>query len=101
VLTETIRLGVLTLVGEPNGIHVHVSVLGAGHQGQRQLCGRFVTSPTEWASLRTLEAAIAEAVRQNAIVSKAKTIGRHWRDQQGVNAALLDDLANLTNVVPQ
>lgn len=31
-----------------------------------------------------------------AIVRLARQIGRHWRDQQGVNGALLDELADAT-----
>lgn len=33
--------------------------------------------------------------RRDAIVSLAIQIGQHWRDQDGVNGALLDELARL------
>lgn len=32
------------------------------------------------------------------ILGLAKTIGQHWRDQEGVNSALLDELAKLTQL---
>lgn len=49
-----LSLGALTLVGEERGVHIHVSILGAGMRGQRPLCGTVVMRVEEWESLLTL-----------------------------------------------
>lgn len=59
-----LSLGLLTLVGEPRGAHVHVSILGAGMRGQRPLCGTVVMRVDEWESLSKLLELGAEQDRQ-------------------------------------
>lgn len=38
-----------------------------------------------------------DSQRMAEILATAEEIGRHWRDQEGVNAALIDKLARLTD----
>jgi hypothetical protein len=85
-MPTSLKLGALTLVREFHGAHVQVTVLGDGALGQRALCGKFTTNVAEFESLQTLI----------PIIDLAEEIGRHWRDQEGVNGALLDQLAKLT-----
>lgn len=42
----------------------------------------------------------ADAQRLAHVVSLAETIGAHWRDQEGVNAGLLEQLALATDTAP-
>lgn len=41
-------------------------------------------------------AILAKAQALDAILDIAMTAGRHWRDQEGVNGAVLDELARVT-----
>ena len=47
-----LQLGVLRLVGEARGTHIHVTALGAGEVGQRPLLGRLTMTVGEWSSLQ-------------------------------------------------
>jgi hypothetical protein len=44
-------LGNIKFCGEPQGEHVHVSVLGAGPVGHRPLCGMLRFTEEEWTLL--------------------------------------------------
>lgn len=46
-----IRIGALTFVGEPRGVHMFVRVLGAGPDGQRPSLGTLAMRIDEWQSL--------------------------------------------------
>ena len=81
-----LTIGPLAFVGELAGAHVHVTIRAAGPLGSRPLCGRVTVRVDEWYALR-LHADVAAI---------ATMIGKHWHDQEGVNGALLDELAELT-----
>ncbi len=49
-----IKVGLLSLIGEVRGGHVHVTVRGEGDLGSRPLCGHFIASDEEWRSLARL-----------------------------------------------
>jgi hypothetical protein len=46
-----LHIGAVTLIGETQGAHVQVTVLGAGSPGHRPLCGRVKMNAAEWASV--------------------------------------------------
>lgn len=46
-----IRIGVLTFIGVPTGVHIFVRVLGAGPDGQRPSLGTLAMRLDEWQSL--------------------------------------------------
>jgi hypothetical protein len=48
-----LHIGAVTLIGETEGVHVQVTVLGAGMPGHRPLCGRVKMNAEEWASVNT------------------------------------------------
>ncbi len=53
-MATEIKVGLLTLIGEVRGGHVHVTVRGDEGVGSRPLCGHFVASDVEWRSLARL-----------------------------------------------
>lgn len=95
-----VTLGLLTFVGVAKGGHIEVTALGAGQGEHRPLCGRIMINLTEWTALSqqrdVIDAAGRELARLQRLEEVAKLIGKHWRDQQGVNAGLLDLLAEVT-----
>lgn len=91
-MAQEITVGQLTLVAEQFGSHMHVVVLGNGPKGDRPMCGRITMTPDEWASLRTLSAVAAELNAAQPVIRLAHELGKHWRDQQGVSAYMMDKL---------
>jgi hypothetical protein len=47
-MTTEIEIAQLTFVGQLQGGHVHVTVLGPGPKGNRPMCGRFAVTDKEW-----------------------------------------------------
>lgn len=64
-MKNELQLGVLTLVGEQGGGHIHVTVLGAGQPGSRALCGRITITVAEWSSLQVLVDVLALADKRH------------------------------------
>jgi len=68
-----IKLGLLVLIGQPSGAHVHVTVRSDSVPFEsRALCGHFVVNEAEWCSLVGLEVELLALQRDLAREARAR-----------------------------
>lgn len=92
-----------TLERDPHARLMFAYVRGNARVGGRQLVGVPAMEPVEIGELACVEVPTncsihdADAQRMAMTLTLADMIGKHWREQEGVNADLLDQLASVTD----